>query len=147
LARQHGLTTREIERIIDAKLDYELDNRQRLRLVKLSTERILSLMKPFYEKAVRDLDCAAGTLVCRLEERLSLLLGTDAPTTQRVDVYQVERQQQPSQHERIAAAINQMWDRLPPAEKALRERLMKVDAEEALRALDAAGVGGNGASR
>jgi len=144
LARQHGLTTREIERIIDAKLDYELDNRQRLRLVKLSVERILSLMQPFYDKAIREKCCASGTLVCKLEERLSLLLGTDAPTTQRVDVYQIEQQQKPSSHERVRSAINAFWDRLPPAQKALRERLANLDAEEALRLLDAAGVGGNG---
>jgi len=142
LARQYGCTSREIEQIVDAKLDYELDNRQRLRLVKLSTERILSLMVPFYEKAVKDKDVSAGTLCCKLEERLSMLLGTDAPTQQRLDVYAVEAQQKPSQHERIRDAINGFWDRLPPAQKELRERLHNIDAEEALRLLDAAGVKG-----
>src|SRR6516165_7479802 len=97
LAKQYGCTSRDIERMIDAKLDYELDNRQRLRLVKVSTERILSLMKPFYEKAVKDKDVAAGMLCCKLEER--------PPTNQRIDVYQVAAQQQPTQYERIRDAI------------------------------------------
>jgi|AmaraimetFIIA100_FD_contig_121_54697_length_2953_multi_3_in_0_out_0_4 hypothetical protein len=105
LAKQYGCSGREIEEAIDRRLSYELDNRQRLRLVKLSVGRIESLMHPFYEKAVKDKDVAAGTLCCKLEERLSLLLGLDAPTAQRVDVYQVERQQQPSEHEQIRAAI------------------------------------------
>jgi hypothetical protein len=45
-------------------------------------------------------------LCCKLEERLSLLLGTDAPTNQRIDVYQVEAQQQPTQYERIRDAMS-----------------------------------------
>jgi hypothetical protein len=105
LAKQYGCTNREIEEAIDRRLSYELDNRQKLRLVKLSLGRIEALMFPFFEKAVKDKDVAAGTLCCKLEERLALLLGLDHPTTQRVDVYQVEEQQQPSGHEQIRAAI------------------------------------------
>jgi hypothetical protein len=74
-------------------------------LVKLSVSRIEGLMLPFYKKAVRDKDVAAGTLCCKLEERLSLLLGLDHPTTSRVDVYAVEEQRRPSQHELIRDAV------------------------------------------
>src|SRR5262245_15751621 len=105
IAKQYGCSNSEIEAAIDRRLSYELDQRQRLRLVKLSIGRIEALMSSFYERATRDRDVAAGTLCCKLEERLSLLLGLDAPTTQRVDVYQVEAQKQPSSHEEIKRAI------------------------------------------
>src|SRR5215831_4817950 len=101
LAKLHRISSGEVEAAVDRRLDYELDNRQRLRLVKLSVERISALMKPFYERAVRDKDCAAGTLCVKLEERLSLLLGLDQPIQSRVDVYQVETAEQPSSFDQV----------------------------------------------
>src|SRR5215471_7928873 len=96
LAKAHQCSTAEIEAAVDRRLDYTLDNRQRMRLVKLSVERISALMKPFYERAIRDKDRAAGTLCVKLEERLSLLLGLDVPLQARVDVYQVQAEEQPT---------------------------------------------------
>src|SRR5215831_18234465 len=142
LAKAHGCTNSEIEEAVDRRLSYELDSRQRLRLVKLSVARIEGLMLPFYEKAVRDKDVAAGTLCCKLEERLALLLGLDHPTTSRVDVYQVEAQRQPSRHQRIQEAIMRVVEQAPPAQRALRKRLEELDPEQALALLNAS----NGAS-
>jgi hypothetical protein len=105
LAKLHGCTGREIEEAIDRRLSYDLDSRQKLRQVKLSLGRIESLMVAFYEKAVKDKDVAAGTLCCKLEERLSLLLGLDHPAQARVDVYQVEQQQKPSSYDQITAVL------------------------------------------
>ena len=105
LAKLHGCTGREIEEAVDRRLSFELDGRQKLRQVKLSLGRIESLMVAFYEKAVKDNDVQAGTLCCKLEERLSMLLGLDQPLQSRVDVYQVEQQQKPTQFDRITSAL------------------------------------------
>jgi len=105
LAKLHNCTGREIEEAVDRRLDYDLDGRQKLRLVKLSVGRIEALMTTFYERAVKDKDVAAGTLCCRLEERLSLLLGLDHPAQSRVNIYAVEQQQKPSQYAQITAAL------------------------------------------
>src|SRR5215471_4140218 len=105
LAKAHQCSTAEIEAAVDRRLDYTLDNRQRMRLVKLSVERISALMKPFYERAIRDKDCAAGTLCVKLEERLSLLLGLDQPVQSRLDVYQVQAEQEPAPFEKIHEMI------------------------------------------
>jgi len=105
LAKLHGCLSREVEEAVDRRLDYTLDNRQRMRLVKLSVERISALMKPFYERAIRDKDCAAGTLCVKLEERLSLLLGLDVPLQARVDVYQAQVDQEPTSFEKIHEMI------------------------------------------
>ena len=64
----------------------------------------------------------------------------------RMDPLQVEVAQQPSQHERVVAAINAMWDRLSPAEKAVRERLNQISAEQALELLGPPQPKGNGAA-
>ena len=105
LAKLHRCTSSEVEAAVDRRLDYTLDNRQRMRLVKLSVERISALMKPFYERAIRDKDCAAGTLCVKLEERLSLLLGLDQPIQSRLDVYQVTAEQEPAPFQKIHEMI------------------------------------------
>jgi hypothetical protein len=105
LAKLHNCSNSEIEAAVDRRLSYELNDRQRLRLVKLSLGRIEALIAPFFEKAVRDKDVQAGTLCCKLEERLSLLLGLDHPVQARVDVYAVEQQQKPTQFDRITSVL------------------------------------------
>jgi hypothetical protein len=105
LATQRGCSNSDIEAAVDRRLSYELDGRQRLRQIKLSVARIEGLMLPFYEKAVRDNDVAAGTLCCKLEERLSLLLGLDQSPTARVDVYAYRAEQQPRSFDRIREAV------------------------------------------
>src|SRR5215472_10678108 len=105
LAKVYGCSSREVEEAVDRRLDYTLDNRQRMRLVKLSVERISALMKPFYERAIRDKDCAAGTLCVKLEARLSLLLGLDQPVQSRIDVYQATAETEPSSFEKLHAMI------------------------------------------
>jgi hypothetical protein len=105
LAKRFACTGREIEAAIDRRLDYELDQRQRLRLVKLSVGRIEALLALFFERAVRDKDVPSGTLCCKLEERLAMLLGLDHPTTSRLDVYQVKPAEHLGDHERIRQAI------------------------------------------
>jgi len=52
-----------------------------------------------------------------------------------------EQRKQPSQ-QRIAAVINAFWDRMSPADKALRERLQGINAEKALELLDRLGPAG-----
>src|SRR5262245_13991165 len=105
LAKQYSCSNREIEEAVDRRLSYELDQRQRLRLVKLSVGRIETLMSSFYERAVKDKDVSAGVLLCKLEERLAMRLALDASTTQRVDVYQVTAAEQPKSFDRIRQAI------------------------------------------
>ena len=108
LAKLHRCSSGEVEAAIDRRLSYELNDRQRLRLVKLSVERIMALMAPFFECATKDRDVQAGTLCCKLEERLSLLLGLDHPVQARVDVYQVQSEEQPSSFDRVHDMILQI---------------------------------------
>src|SRR5215472_6439304 len=114
LAKVYGCSSREVEEAVDRRLDYTLDNRQRMRLVKLSIERISALMKPFYERAIRDKDCAAGTLCVKLEERLALLLGLDQPVQSRIDVYQVQAEEQPTSFSKIHEMILRIGKRGDP---------------------------------
>jgi len=116
LAKLHHLTSSEIEEAIDRRLDYEVDNRMRLRAVKLSAARLDELRKPFFEKA-RKGDTQAGLLCVKIEERLTLLFGLDQSPTARVDVYQIQAAEQPRSHEKIREAIYRVargpdWRRL-----------------------------------
>src|SRR5262245_15648081 len=135
IAEQYRCTTSDVEGALERRLSFSLDNDQRLKLVKLDCARIDALIVPFFERAVKDRDVAAGTLVCKLLERRSLLLGLDQPTQSRIDVYAVEQRRQPSQHQRIVEAFRRLQDSAPPATKALRARLDQLSDERALELL------------
>jgi hypothetical protein len=104
LAKLHRCTSCEVEEAIDWRLDYEVDNRMRLRAVKLSAARLDALRVPFFEKAMKG-DAQAGLLCVKIEERRALLFGLDQPLQSRVDVYQIQAAEQPTQHEQIRRAI------------------------------------------
>ena len=105
IAKQHGCSSIEVEAVIDRRLNFALDNDMRLRAIKLDVARLEALMVPFFERATKDKDVAAGTLCCKLLERRALLLGLDQPTRSRVDVYQVQAHEKPDSFDRIHAAI------------------------------------------
>jgi len=79
LAKLHRCSSREVEAAVDRRLDFEVDQKLRLRAIRLDLVRIETLMAPFFERAVKDKDCAAGTLCCKLLERRALLLALDQP--------------------------------------------------------------------
>jgi|SRR5262245_42209817 len=106
LAKQYGCSGREVEAAIDRRLDFTLDNLALLRAVKVSVARCERLLMVFIEKALKG-DSQAGLLCVKIEERLALLLGTERSRSnvQRVDVYQIEQQQQPSSYEKITRVL------------------------------------------
>src|SRR5262252_6663824 len=75
----------------------------RLKAIKLDVARLEGLMQPFYERATKDKDVAAGTLCVKILERRALLLGLDSPT--RVDIVQMQVEERPSRHEKIREVI------------------------------------------
>jgi predicted DNA-binding ribbon-helix-helix protein len=103
IARQHHCAIAEVEAIINRRLNFALDNDMRLKAIKLDVTRLEALMAPFFERATKDRDVAAGTLVVKILERRALLLGLDSPV--RIDVTQVEAQEAPTRHEKIKAAL------------------------------------------
>lgn|SRR5262249_20900147 len=105
IAEEYGCTTADVEGAIDRRLGFDLTNELRMRAVKLDVARLEALMVPFFERATKDRDCAAGTLCVKILERRALLLGLDQPVQSKIDVYQVQEHQGPSRHERIRAAV------------------------------------------
>src|SRR5215831_3424671 len=113
IARQHHCAIDEVEAVIDRRLGGEIDNVMRLKAIKLDVARLEGLMQPLYERATKDKDVPSGVLCVKILERRALLLGLDQPTQSRVDVYQVQARKEPSQHDRIVAAINRLWEQAP----------------------------------
>jgi hypothetical protein len=103
IARQHHCAIAEVEAVIDHRLGGEIDNQMRLKAIKLDVARLEGLMQPFYERATKDKDVAAGTLCVKILERRALLLGLDSPT--RVDIVQMQAAQQVPRHEKIRQVI------------------------------------------
>jgi hypothetical protein len=103
IARQHHCAIDEVEAMIDRRLGGEINNVMRLKAIKLDVARLEGLMQPFYERATKDRDVAAGTLCVKILERRALLLGLDSPT--RVDIVQMQAEQQVPRHEKIRQVI------------------------------------------
>ena len=135
IAERYQCAPDDVDAAVDRRLNFALNNDQRLRAIKLDVARLEALIVPFFERATKDKDVPAGTLCCKLLERRALMLGLDQPTQSRVDVYQVEQRKQPSQYEQIKAAINRMWEQQPPVKRALHERLDQLTPEKALELL------------
>jgi hypothetical protein len=98
--------------------------------------RLDALMQPFYKRATKERDVAAGTLCCKPLERRALLLGLDSPV--RIDTIQlsIDAKPRPSSYEMITAAINRVIEQAPPAQRALRERVEQLGPEKALAMLN-----------
>jgi hypothetical protein len=110
IARQHHCAIDEVEAVIDRRLGGEINNQMRLKAIKLDVARLEGLMQPFYERATKDKDVAAGTLCVKILERRALLLGLDSPT--RVDIVQMQQaEQQVPRHEKIRMAIERLTGR------------------------------------
>src|SRR5262245_2558213 len=127
LAKRYQMTSRDIEAAVDRRLDYELDDRMKLRSVKLDLARIERLFEFFFSMATtgeRDVVAvSAGTLCCKLLERKALFMGPEAPLQGRVDVYQIRPPDAPSSYQRITDALlalkhgpNANGDGAPPAD-------------------------------
>jgi hypothetical protein len=103
IAKRFAITSREVEAVIDRKLDCTLDNDLRMRVVKLDLARLDALGSCFFVKAIKDKDTQAGLLCCKLLERRAALLGLDSPT--RIDVVQVSAPPPQQEFDRIFDAI------------------------------------------
>jgi hypothetical protein len=133
IARQHHCAIDEVEAVIDRRLGGEIDNQTRLKAIKLDVARLEGLMQPFYERATKERDVAAGTLCVKILERRALLLGLDSPA--RVDIVQMQAAQQQPRHEKIREAIMRLTEQAPPARRAVIERIDQLGPEKALEML------------
>jgi len=144
ISKQLRCTVGEVDASLDRTLP-RIDNAARQRHVALDLNRLDGLLETFYKLAIEKEDTQAGLLCVKIMERKAAMLGLDSP--QKLDIVQVQAQQQPSQHDKIAKVINDFWNRMSEPEKALRDRLNGMDAQKALELLDRLEQsGGNGAA-
>jgi hypothetical protein len=130
---------------VDASLDRTLpkiDNDARRRYVALDLSRLDELLKVFFARAIENVDAQAGLLVVKILERRALLLGLDSP--QKLDIVQVQAQEQPSSFDKIRDAIMRVAERAPPAQREAINLIGKIGPERALELLKAGS--GNGAA-
>jgi len=130
---------------VDASLDRTLpkiDNDARRRYVALDLSRLDDLLKVFFARAIENVDAQAGLLVVKILERRALLLGLDSP--QKLDIVQVQAQEQPSSFDKIRDAIMRVAEQAPPAQREAINLIGKIGPERALELLKAGS--GNGAA-
>jgi len=107
LAKDHRCTVREMERALDAHpINGEPDKYLR-RLLALELIQLDQLGEVFREKAVAEKDCVAGALAVKISERLSTLVGLNAPASAAVQVIHAAPPAMNST-ERIRAAIDRI---------------------------------------
>jgi hypothetical protein len=131
---------------VDASLDRTLpkiDNDARRRYVALDLSRLDELLKVFFARAIENVDAQAGLLVVKILERRALLLGLDSP--QKLDIVQVQAQEQPSSFDKIRDAIMRVAEQAPPAQREAINLIGKIGPERALELLKAGSSNGDGA--
>jgi hypothetical protein len=141
ISKELHCTTADVDASLDRTLP-KITNEAKRRIIALDLDRLDELLKVFFTRAIEKVDAQAGLLVVKILERKAAMLGLDSP--QKLDVVQVQAQKEPTQHERIRAAIMRMVNEAPPAQKALRKRLEELDPEEALRLLGPSNGNGSG---
>jgi hypothetical protein len=92
-----------------------LDNPMRLNAIKLELERLDQLIRPFFAKALEGCTASASVMV-RLSQRRSELLGLDAPL--RIDATLIEVREAPTSTEKWQAAIDQLVGKPAPSEQS-----------------------------
>src|SRR5215471_8452231 len=122
LSREFAIPIRRVEEIIDRMLPV-FDAKNQLFAYKRELRRLEDLSGECFVVAKRDKNPEFAHLFARLNERICAMRGIG---NIRTDPMQVEVAQQPSQHDRIKQVINDFWDRLSPAEKAVRNRLNEM---------------------
>ena len=144
ISKQLRCTVGEINASLDRTLP-TIDNAARQRHVSLDLSCLDGLLETFYKLAIEKEDTQAGLLCVKIMERKAAMLGLDSP--QKLDVIQLQTQQQPSQHDKIAKVINDFWNRMSEPEKELRDRLNRLTPQKALEVLDSLEQSdGNGAA-
>ena len=131
LSREFAIPIRRIEEIINNMLP-TVDAKNQLFAYKRELRRLEDLSGECFVIAKRDKNPEYMHLFARLNERVCAVRGIG---NIRTDPKAVEVAQRPSQHDRIKQVINDFWDRLSPAEKAVRNRLNEMPAERALELL------------
>jgi len=134
--RQFSLSVAEL----DAALErcFPLDTSARLRTIRGDLGRLDRMIEVFYTKALGG-DVNSATLVVKAWERKAGLLGLDA--VQRIDLQVMNEPKEAEQgFDKIFTMITRLANEVPPAQRALRERLRQLDPEVALALLNA----GNG---
>ena len=102
IGKELNLTVGEVNASLDRVLP-KLDNAARLRHISLDLQRLDELLKVFLTRATEKADAQAGLLVVKILERKAALLGLDQP--QKLDVIQVQAQEQPSDFDRVYETI------------------------------------------
>lgn len=118
----------------------------RLRVFREDDAALAELAEKTHMRAMADGENAnaAGHLDLRIRERRAAMWGYDSPV--RFDMVMTAQSEHPSRHDQMMATIRGFLDRLPPAQKALRQRLQELSPEEALERLGLPKpIDGNGA--
>jgi hypothetical protein len=102
IGRELCCTVGEVDAALDRVLP-KLDNAARLRHISLDLSRLDALIETFYKRAIEKQDTQAGLCVVKILERKAALLGLDSP--QKLDVVQVQAQEQPSSFEKLHSMI------------------------------------------
>src|SRR5262249_1968465 len=139
LSREFAIPIRRIEEIIDRMLP-TFDAKNQLFAYKRELRRLEDLSGKFFALAKRDGDHESGHLFARLNERICAMRGI-GPMNVRMDPLQVEVAQQPSQHDKIKAAIMRLVGEQPPERRAAIDKIDELGPERALALLSGNGDG------
>jgi hypothetical protein len=116
IAQRQGCSQEAVKAVLDRRAAEMLTPAARARQLMLELNRLDHLAAVFHRHAVANQDAAAGTLVVKIAQRKSALLGLDQPAQLRVDLSAVPAQQDGKTNtQRMLEAIRALRSEAEPA--------------------------------
>src|SRR5262245_36552288 len=108
----------------------------RLRIFREDDEALAELARITHARALADngKDNAAGHLDLKIRERRAAMWGYDSPT--RYDMVRVTEVERPTGFDRIQSALARIAEQMPPARRAVLEKVEQLGVEKALAVLN-----------
>src|SRR5262245_357600 len=114
----------------------EITEADRLRIFREDDEALAELARVTHARAIADdgKDNAAGHLDLKIRERRAARWGYDSPV--RYDMVRVTEVERPTSFDRIKAALDRLAEQMPPARRAVLEKVEQLGVEKALAVLN-----------
>jgi hypothetical protein len=110
IARQFKINIKMVLEVLDRLLP-TVTVEDRMRILRTDLERLDQLEAVWFKTAKEESDAQATSLVLRIQERRSSLLGLDAPA--KIDIAQVSQAERGTTTDQIEAALNRIRSSRP----------------------------------
>jgi len=114
IAKRFGCSLDAVQNALDKHAVELLKPEGRAAILALQIERMKQLQSHFLRYAIENDDSTAGTLCVKIGQRIAALTGVDQPASIRLDINQVQPQDNKTNTQRMLEAVRALRNENPP---------------------------------